>query len=266
MNIRNLMLGAALAAASLSAYAEGQPIEPPAAAQSAAAGQGAQPPLSAPTASPEAPAAASAEASVPAVSHKPEPVAEEPLPAWPFYAAGGAAVLVLALVLALRRRRHSELAGVRNAQTDFWNPIRFVPFHKDSKPLPQAGSGPEPGLEAVDKTVEAVMKAEAEERLRRGGPEGGAGPESGPDGAGQEAETARAVRIDPRRALVELLEAKVKLSRDFIARGAVKEARELAEDVRREPSAPEPLKAEAREILRELGPAPRPSAPVEKED
>ncbi|MCG5030400.1 hypothetical protein MAF45_02925 [Mesosutterella sp. OilRF-GAM-744-9] len=264
MNIRNLMLGAALAAASLSAHAEGQPIEPPAAAQSAAAGQGAQPPLSAPTASPEAPAAASAEASVPAVSHKPEPVAEEPLPAWPFYAAGGAAVLVLALVLALRRRRHSELAGVRNAQTDFWNPIRFVPFHKDSKPLPQAGSGPEPGLEAVDKTVEAVMKAEAEERLRRGGSEGESARESGSDGSGQA--PVQTGRIDPRRALVELLEAKVKLSRDFIARGAIKEARELAEDVRREPSAPEPLKAEAREILRELGPAPRPSAPVEKED
>ena len=148
------------------------------------------------------------------------------------------------------------MEGVRNAQAKVWNPVRIVPFHKDSEPQrPEAG-----GLEAVSKTVDAVREAEA--RARRS-PESAfeAAAEAARRMAGespqQEMEEAAGpwAAPDAGRALEAFLAVKLQVAGEFLERGLVAEARELAQDVRREPGAGERLKRQAAELLDRAGSA-----------
>ena len=147
--------------------------------------------------------------------------------------------------------------GVRNAQAEFWNPVKIVPFHKDSEQQrTEAG-----GLEAVSRTVDAVMEAEARARrspesafdaaaeaARRMAEEG---PQQDPGSAAAELGAAP----DAARALEAFLAVKLQVAGEFLERGLVAEARELAQDVRREPGAGERLKRQAAELLDRAGSA-----------
>ena len=184
----------------------------------------------------------------------------------------GAVVLAgLALLLFVRFRKSRRMNGVRNAQDEFWNPVKVVPFHKDSKPLPAGGDAEaDPGLEAVSRTVDAVMAAEAE--VKAGGRsafEAAAAEaakrmaeekERAERAAGEEAEAEAPERkvLDPQKALAGLLEVKLAVAEDFISRGLLKQATELVQDVKKEKGpAPglEELKAKAASVLERIGPA-----------
>lgn len=258
------------ASASLKAVApaaSSAPVET-AASHAAEAGLGV---VAAPAASSEATESA-ASGDAPLVSHEPELVTDrEEMLRLTAEILGAIVIAGLALLLFVRFRKSRRMDGVRNAQDEFWNPVKVVPFHKDSKPLP-AGDDAEaaPGLEAVSRTVEAVMAAEAEvkaeghsafeaaaaEAAKRMAEE----KEKAERAAGEEAEAGGPERkaLDPRKALAELLEVKLAVAEDFISRGLLKQATELAQDVKKEKGPAlglDDLKARAASVLERIGSA-----------
>lgn len=204
---------------------------------------------------------------IPAVLHVPVPVDQEEDSSWASYAALGAAILMLALLWFMRRgRRNKKLEEIRNAQEELWNPVTVVPFGtRDS-----AVKTEEAGLKAVTDTVDAVMAAEKEAST------GSSGIHEAADNA---AKSIAAIRgglrsadeslpparpelpkpekkedpLDPKTAYREMLASQLKLARDFLSRGAVDEARELATDVAKGGVAE--LSTEAKKFLDELPPA-----------
>lgn len=219
------------------------------------------PAASAPIPVPEASSPAAPDpAAIPAVPHEPELVTESPADYSREMIAGG---FTLALLVAggfwLRARRRRRIEDVRNAQDDFWNPMKVVPFRKDSQPLPQA----EASLEAVEKTVEAVMQAEREVKEKGGDAFEVAALEAAKKmgeakaqieakaAAPEEKPEARSA-LDPAKALSEYLTAQLDAAEDFARRGAVKEARELALEVRKERAASPEQKARAAAFVERL--------------
>lgn len=228
----------------------------------------------------EAPAAATspeatesaASGDAPLVAHEPELVTDrEELLRLAAEILGVIVIAVLSFLLLVRFRKSRRMNGVRNAQDEFWNPVKVVPFHKDSKPLPAGGDAEaDPGLEAVSRTVDAVMAAEAE--VKAGGHsafEAAAAEaakrmaeekERAEKAAGEEAEAEGPERksLDPEKALAELLGVKLAVAEDFISRGLLKQAAELAQDVKKEKGPalglPE-LKARAAAVLERIGSA-----------
>lgn len=220
-------------------------------------------------ASPEA-TESSVSGSAPLVAHEPELVSDRgEMLRLAAEILGVIVIVVLALLLFVRFRKSRRMNGVRNAQDEFWNPVKVVPFHKDSKPLP-AGSDAEadPGLEAVSRTVDAVMAAEAE--VKAGGQssfEAAAAEaakrmaeekERAERGEAEEAEAQAPGRkvLDPQKALAELLEVKLALAENFISQGLLKQATELAQDVKKEKGPAlglEDLKARAAAVLERIG-------------
>lgn len=242
--------------AALAAPAVGQPPEAASVSAPAASAPAPLPEASAQASS----AAASNPAAIPAVPHEPELVTESPADYSREMIAGGIALALLAAGgFWLRARRRRRVEDVRNAQDDFWNPMKVVPFRKDSQPLPQA----EASLEAVEKTVEAVMQAEREVKEKGGDAFEAAALEAakkmGEAKAQIEAKAAAPKEkpearpaLDPAKALSEYLTAQLDAAEDFARRGAVKEARELALEVRKERAASPEQKARAAAFVERL--------------
>ena len=181
---------------------------------------------------------------IPAVPHVPVPADQEEDSSWASYAALGAAILMLALLWFMRRgRRNKKLEEIRNAQEELWNPVTVVPFGtRDS-----AVKTEEAGLKAVTDTVDAVMAAEIRGGLR-------SADESLPPARPELPKPEKKEDpLDPKTAYREMLASQLKLARDFLSRGAVDEARELATDEAKGGVAE--LSTEAKKFLDELPPA-----------
>ncbi len=181
-----------------------------------------------------------------AVPYSPVPAEEDELPSWLIPSAAGAALFALILlVLIWRRSRARRLQSSQDAKQEFWNPVKVVSFEKAEDRGPN-----EEEQKAVEKTVDAVMKAE--EELGRVGVAGDimAGR---PLDAAEVAEKEEPPLPDPETAYREMMAEQLAVAEKFASDGLLKEAAELASDIAKGKN-PE-LAAKARELLKKL-PAP----------
>ena len=201
-------------------------------------------------ASPSGPASApGSNAAPPPGTHEPELVEDEPAP-WKWIAAAGAVLLLAGIGIQMSRSRsRREKDDVREARDSFLNPVRVIRFHRDAAPK----ATDEGGLQAVTKTVDAVM--EAEQKAKGADAELMAQLAAGVAGkiaAQASAEEPEAGPSPQEEALREMLASQLSLARDWQARGRAREARELASMIAKDKQAPAGIREEAAAFVKAL--------------